>query len=285
MPEADRTATLSLGLDPGEARSIDVAGPATIVTTRVRVAQSSVPALESISLRVRWDDSSTDAIALSLGDLFASANAAPESGVGVLSARPSGADVELRVALPMPFASRAHWVVRNEGPDRIDGELVLDAVDALPRAPWGALHTDAHETLAPATEGTHTLARAEGRGKLVGVCAVLRGHGPEDGPSMAFLEGNAIGVVDGADALVGTGTEDYFDAAFFFADGARSTPFAQVWGIRPQLPGPPDHAAVSACRWHVFGDAVDFERTLDLRLEVSPRAFLDAYRSVAFIYR
>jgi hypothetical protein len=104
---------------------------------------------------------------------------------------------------------------------------------------------------------------------------------------MEFLEGNEIGIADGERALNGTGTEDYFNGAFFFDEGPRSTPFAQVWAITPHIVGNSDHASVSACRWHILGDAIDFDSAFDLRLEIGPGnpSLLDAYRSVAYLYR
>jgi hypothetical protein len=119
----------------------------------------------------------------------------------------------------------------------------------------------------------------------------MRGHGLVErgraGHPFHFLEGDELGVIDGERVLAGTGTEDYFDGAFYFEDGAAGTPFAQVWDITPRLGASPAQGRVSACRWHVAGDEIDFRRSLDLKLEIGPGVadVLDEYRSVTFLYR
>jgi len=120
------------------------------------------------------------------------------------------------------------------------------------------------------------------------VCLMMRGHSVHlDGrPThpLSFLEGDELGVIDGRRAIAGTGTEDYFDDAFFFEGGATATPFAQAWAIGRDEGGR-GHAC--ACRWHLLGDAIDFRRSLELSIEMGPDlpAMVDRYRSVAFVYR
>jgi len=117
-----------------------------------------------------------------------------------------------------------------------------------------------------------------------GVAAKLRGM---RGHPMNFLEGDELCTIDGQRAIAGTGTEDYFNGAFYFEEGPSADPFAQIWGIVPNDPERPRTARVTACRWHVLGDAIDFQRSLDLRMEVGPGdpSVLERYRSIAFLYR
>jgi hypothetical protein len=172
----------------------------------------------------------------------------------------------------------------------IELELALATAPSVPSSRWGHLHVQAFETPAARAprQATHPLASARGAGRLVGVCAMLAGHsldlpGVQRHP-MHFLEGDERGIVDGARPLGGTGTEDYFNGAFYFEDAPWASPFAQVWALEPGERGAQAH--VSACRWHVLGDAVDFSSSLDLDLEIGPGdpSVLDRYRSVAFLY-
>jgi hypothetical protein len=99
---------------------------------------------------------------------------------------------------------------------------------------------------------------------------------------MNFLEGDELALLDGEPAVVGTGTEDYFNGAFYFESGPAATPFAQWWDVADD--GTAGRA--SACRWHVLGDTIDFNESADINIEIGPAdpAMLDRYRSVAFFY-
>ena len=106
-----------------------------------------------------------------------------------------------------------------------------------------------------------------------------------------FLEGDDRATIDGKLAIAGTGTEDYFDSAFYFLSsvtrGARSSLFAAWWGVQEDRSTMPWRGRASACRWHIANDAIDFRTSIDATLEIGNgyRSLLDRYRSVAFYYR
>ena len=243
-----------------------------------------------MGLRVSWDEAAQPDLDLPLVELFAAALAVPEGASLALGSTDQGDDVELFLRLPMPFEARAEWILTNAGTDALDVDLAVDVADGVPAAPWGRLQVQRFETNAPA-DGDHPLASASGRGRLVGVCLMTEGHGMADAEFLAgplnFLEGDERGVIDGVPALRGTGTEDYLNGSFYFEDGPFAGPFAQVWDIVADPTDPLGDGQVSACRWHVLGDAVDFSSSLQLELEIGPGepALLDRYRSVAFLYR
>lgn len=187
----------------------------------------------------------------------------------------------------MPFAKGAEWTLTNQNVRPVELDLALAISPSVPPSRWGYLHAQAFETTVPVGT-THPLASARGAGRLVGVCMMMAGHAIDvpglRGTAMSFLEGDERGTVDGSRSMAGTGTEDYFNGAFYFEDAPWSTPFAQVWGlVRGSHHG---QAQVSACRWHVLSDAVDFTSSLDLDMEIGPGdpSALDRYRSVAFLY-
>jgi hypothetical protein len=277
-----------LTLQPAESRRVhDLAGPATVVDARVRVGLADVARLGEIVLQVRWDEQATPAIALPLDLLWATTQGVAEQSSLALGAKLDGAEVVLDLRLPMPFATRAEWTLSNRGVRPVELSLELATQPSVPAARWGHLHAQSFETAVPGGP-THPLASARGAGRLVGVCMMMAGHALQmpgmKGFPMNFLEGDERGMVDGVRAMAGTGTEDYFNGAFYFEDGPWAGPFAQVWAIEPgQRDG---RAHVSACRWHVLGDAVDFGSSLDLEMEIGPAdpSALDRYRSVAFLY-
>jgi hypothetical protein len=274
-----------LALAPGQpVTGLDLQGPGTI--REIRLRSSDLPALEAVKVSVYWDDSEQPAAELPLLDLFA-ASLDPLSGLAglALRAEAEGGSGLLRLRLPMPFRSRALWVLQNQGRQALFPELYAESDGALPEAKWGYLHVQRFETVGPSREPSHPLAAIRGRGRLVGVCLMLEGHGLDStGPETAFnfLEGDELGVIDGRRALAGTGTEDYLNGSFYFLDGDVATAFAQARASAAGTSG-----RVTGCRWHILGDAVDFMTSLDLDLEIGPGqpSLLDRYRSVAYYYQ
>ena len=282
VPAAGTASAWRARVEAGESTTRLFRGPATMVKARVRADRA---ALQDVRLTVRWDGGAP-AIDLPFAELFTAGEISPERSSLALAATGD----ELSLQLPMPYAETASWTLTNHGTTAHRLEVVTEVVGGVPASPWGHLHVQHHETTT--TSGKmHPLVRAEGRGRLVGVCMALHGHGLLEGGKrghpMHFLEGDELGIVDGERALVGTGTEDYFNGAFYFQDGPTATPFAQTWGVVPRVAGAPNKARVNACRWHVLGDAVDFRESLQLDMEIGPGRpdVLDRYRSVAFLYR
>ncbi len=277
-----------VSLPAGEAvTAADLEGPATLVDFRLRVKPSQVYELERVQLRVHWDNAKEASLDLPLSYLFGAVQALPPEASLALGAGWHGRQVELRLRLPMPFARRAEWVMSNRTEQPIELQLAFELTPGVPDKPWGRLRVQHYETNRT-DQRTHPLAVAAGQGRLVGVCMFMRGHGlPHQGMVMNFLEGDEIGIVDGRKTIAGTGTEDYFNGAFYFEDGANATPFAQIWGLAVNPPDAPGQARVSACRWHVLGDAIDFSSSLRLDMEIGPGVpqVLDRYRSVAYLYQ
>ncbi len=290
VPMVGTPQTRRVSLYPRQSvKTHQLTGPATIVNARARVARDQLDALETIILQVRWDHAELAAVELPLSLLFGAADAAPTDGSLALGATIVGRDIVLSLRLPMPFETQAEWTLTNRGAEPVDLELELQTIASVPAAPWGHLMVQHFDTTLP-FHTTHPLAKTTGPGRLVGACMFMRGHGMEArgraGHPFNFLEGDELGIIDGARAIPGTGTEDYFNGAFYFEDGPGGNAFAQVWNIVRTVPQAPGQARVSACRWHVLGDAIDFTESLELDMEVGPGdpAVLDRYQSVAFLY-
>lgn len=255
----------------------------TIRELRVRVPTTG--ALESLRLEARWDGSTDPAVALSLAELFAAVDEPPQGDGLVLSGHADASGIELAIRLPMPFRESAEVALTNTGASSIDVDVQAAVEDGLPAEPFGLLHAQRSESTEPVD--AHPIASASGPGRLVGTCLMLAGHGLDGGGATSgpfnFLEGDEELVVDGR-TIRGTGTEDYLNSAFYFREGAFTTPFARVWGIVPDDGA--GGARVTGCRWHVLGDAIDFESSVSLELEVGPGdpTLLDRYLSVAWLY-
>lgn len=259
-------------------------GAGTIRELALRAA--SRDALEGLAIAIRWDGATTPAIDVPLLDLFAASLDAPtDDARAPIHARTDASGLRLALALPMAFASGARITLTSAA--TLDRSVTLEALldDATPPAAALRLHVEPHETLAPATTSSHPLAHASGRGVFAGACAMMEGHALDGAMSLGsplnFLEGDERIVLDGAHELRGTGTEDFFDGAFYFEGGASAGPFAQGAANASTSP-----ARASGCRWYVRTNALDFATALDASLEIGPgdASLLERYRSVAFVY-
>jgi hypothetical protein len=263
--------------------AIALTGPGTIHELVVRTPDPT--ALLDVVMTATFDDQSTWSVAL--GDLFSMRLALPaDDATTLLRAREVDGQTELTLALPMPFETSAELVFAA-GP-AFEVDLVVDP--ELPAAPWGHLEVHARRSVGPFA-GRHPIVDVAGRGRLAGVCLTAQGH---DGGALGlftgpfnFLEGDPTIRIDGRDVVLGTGTEELFDGAFYFAEGPHANPFAQAWGRARDEASVPRTGSINACRWHPGTDAIDFATSLSMDVEVGPGmpALLDEYRSVAFVYR
>lgn len=274
-------------LMPGQTVTLfELPGPKTIRTLRLEVAASVLPQLADVEWQITWDDAAAPAMALPMSDLFAASLQAPEnSSLGLWSYANDIVQMELR--LPMPFEKNAKIVATNNHANPVDFTISMRGDTMVPAEPFGYLHVERRQTIAPAAGKTHPLASVTGRGRWAGTCMMLEGQGIGDGTlfdePLNFLEGDELGTLDGELTIRGTGTEDYFNGAFYYEAGSHSTPFAQWWGTRVDgLVG-----QSSACRFHVLGDTIDFAESAELELEIGPGIpeTLVRYRTVTFLYR
>jgi len=290
LPAAESERQSEMRLVGGEAQTIEIEGPATIVNAKLRVEREELAALADVRLRVSWDDAPEPAIDLPLADFYAAWDEPVERPSLALSSAIHQSELELSLRLPMPFQKRARITLDTPlHAATLPLTIDLSLVPGVPAQRWGYLHAQRNETSKAGSDLTHPIARAAGPGRLAGVCADLRGHGLPEGQKRGhpfhFLEGDEVIDIDGVRRAGGTGTEDYFNGAFYFEDGPRGTPYAQVWNITPKMAF--GQARVSTCRWHVLGDTIDFTTQLEMSLEIGPGvpSVLDRFLTVAYLYR
>ena len=294
LANLDRAAQLahdSFVLDHDAERQVVLEGPATVRALQLSAPNSEFERLSRVQLQVQWDGARAPAIDLPLRDLFAADPQVVERSNAVLSASTSDSHTQVTLQLPMPFRSRAVWSLRNHDAQRATFDLTWFAeLDTQQDdAAFGYLHVQRSQAMSPTSDRTRSVARASGRGRLVGLCANLSGHADEAYGWLAgpfnFLEGDLQARVDGRLALDGTGTEDYPDSAFYFVDAPHATPFAQSWsvGLRPDQSS---SGRASFCRWHVRGTELDFESDLEVTFELGSGdpSVIELHRTIAFLY-
>lgn len=201
-----------------------------------------------------------------------------------------GGDQLLSLRLPMPFRHTAVWTFTNTGADAVPLALEWIGEEQLPGEDFGHLNLQYAQATLPITQIAQTVAQANSRGRLVGMCADL-GHtersvvGESYADPLNVLSGDVRATSDGQIVLDSISTDSYADNAFYFNDSPKSTPFAQNWNrVRSSAAQPPGQ--VSFCRWHVLGNEIDFETELKLTRNAARKdlSIVELHRTVACLY-
>jgi hypothetical protein len=231
-------------------------------------------ALDQIHLAFYWDGEETPSVQAPLGAFFGTGFGARRFRSAPVGMREDG----LYCRFLMPFARGARLILENRSSRKHDVEWAVDYYQLEELPAWvGRFHARAHESVTrPGIP--HTILETTGVGQYVG-CA-LNVDGATD---FSFLEGDEEIYVDGETepSLHGTGTEDYFNGAYYFVDGVFHLPWhgltVKEWT---------DKKRISAYRFH-FIDYIPFRSSFWMTLEHGARNDAPGlhYSSVAFWYQ
>jgi hypothetical protein len=233
---------------------LDLQGPGVVRRMWMTVASRDPHYLRRIALEMYWDGEVEPSVRVPLGDFFGNAfdrrhYAALPMGVS------SGGFFSY---LPMPFARGARIVARNGTGLVIDAfyfNADVERVRALPE-PLATFHAAWNRDPRTTTPSPHRVLSARGAGHFVGMSLVAESH---DG-SLFFLEGDESFVVDGEARGQGTGTEDYFNAGWYFDQGPFAAPYHGLV-VKDDALG-----RIAAYRWHL-PDPVPFADSVRIELE------------------
>ncbi|RZS36853.1 VCBS repeat protein [Herbihabitans rhizosphaerae] len=276
-------------------QSTDIArltGPRTITGLRLRVpdALATDDTLAGLRLRITFDGQST--VDSPIGEFFG-------TGLGeypvrsLLFAMDPAAGGWYSTWWPMPFREGATVSLVNRSGRTLSG--VESQLTSAPDPQWtnelapggsaGYFSTDSRSGN-PVRDGDWTIAERSGRGKLVGVTQAMEGRvRPGEGDRRLYLEGDERVYVDGMQTpqVHGTGTEDFYEAGWYFHRGTFTNP----------LNGNPGHeVAARGCATEcdspyrlLLTDAVPYHSSLRFGIEHGAQNDVDAiYRSTAFLY-
>jgi hypothetical protein len=218
-----------VSLDPGTPQTIaDLAGPDSIQSVKLTIPGVTASAgataedlLNNTWIKIFWDGQASPAISAPVGSFF---------GLGQFGSFPlhglvAGIDASdtLYMYLPMPFRQHATIQLVSSGSASLAGvgyEVQYRPFTAS-FAGVGYLKTR-YQPAATAPAGKDiTVLAASGSGKLVGITASYTGD-----LARSYLEGDERIYVDGSrsPAFYGTGTEDFYNGAFYFEEGPFSQP-------------------------------------------------------------
>lgn len=262
--------------------------PGTLQRIELQLDAASAPALlREVGVRLSWDG--TPAVELPLAQLFGARHTLAPFSTLPLSVEIAGNTAQLRLSLPMPFAQSASLELVNASEQQHQLRVRLFGSDELPPGEWGRLYTAQAELRDPQAGDRFSAAALSGRGKLVGALMYMRGkvdasRSPR-AEALGFMEGDERLEIDGQVVALGTGTDNFFNGAFFFRDGPYSAPFSAV----SQLAVDEERGVseTTMMRWTILSDELNFQDQLALSFELGadrPATVRD-YASVIFYYQ
>ena len=255
-------------LAPGRRVSLAaLARPGAITALRLRFGRlsgSRVDLLRFARLEMAFDGRRT--VDSPLGEFFGS-GVAPATVRALTFAQSPAANGFLSSWWPMPFLRSADVSLVNRSRTAVVGGEALvtyapedELVSALAVGRAGRFHATSRRGFTAAGRDWTVLA-VGGRGTLVGVSHTMRG------PTLRrYLEGDEHVSVDGGRALIGTGTEDFYEGGWYFNHGAFTRP----------LTGDPSHriggalcpgADCTAAYRLLISDAIGFSSSLRFGFE------------------
>jgi hypothetical protein len=261
----------------------------TIKLLRFTFGAAAQRALGALRLQIAYDGADVPAVNVPLDAFFGCREQIAPFRTLAMRVRRRGSEWEAACYLPIPFRQRARIRLRNDGSTAVTVRASIGLDRALPTEPWGYLQARLYAVEGPQPAGAQfEVLNVAGRGRYVGTFLFAAGRSDprprELRAALNILEGNETGIIDGEVRIRGTGTEDYFNGGFYFADGPFDHPFGAANFVEGGLID--DLGIVSCCRWHVLSDAIDFQRSFVLRFQYASDnpGLVVRYATVAYYY-
>jgi len=215
-PSKVQTRKFSGPLAPGKTVTLFESNrPGRVIGLRLGPAQAFAGKGRDVLLRIFWDGESGAAVECPVGDFFGYSFGQP----AVKSLLVGTSEDKNYVYLPMPYdrSARIELVSQRTEGAPVGVEAEVEFTDAGRSKDEGKLYALWHREN-PTTAGRpFTFLEANGRGHVVGF--VLQAQGAEPGAIPEFFEGDDRTDIDGALAVHGTGSEDFFNGGWYDAPG------------------------------------------------------------------
>lgn len=233
---------------------LDLDGPGVVRRLWITVASRDPHYLRRISVEMYWDGETNPSVRAPLGDFFGDGFDKPHYASLVMGVTSGG----FFTYLPMPFAHHARIVARN-GTGRAIDAFYFNADVELPESlpgPLATFHAWWHRDPRTTGKEPHLVLDAHGSGHFVGMS--LNAESFDGG--LGFLEGDERFFIDGSFRGQGTGTEDYFNAGWYFDQGTFAAPFHGL------VVKDTERGRIAAYRWHL-PDPVPFQDSIRVDIE------------------
>jgi D-arabinan exo alpha-(1,3)/(1,5)-arabinofuranosidase (non-reducing end) len=306
-----------VAVQPGTTATIaDIRGAGYIRHIWITIATEEPEYLRRCVLRAYWDGEEAPSIESPVGDFFGVGHARVSNYSSLPLNMVTGGQPmkENRAAMncyfPMPFARGARLTVENQGTKVIRALYFNIDYEQHDSIPGDALRFHAHWRRVNPTAGTmdlsnrnngflatnavvnldgknnYVILEAAGRGHYVGCNLSIDHINPipnfgwfGEGDDMIFIDGEAT------PSIIGTGTEDYFCAAWGYPGGFNPMPYHGI-----SLAGPNDGLIMFQGKWTMYRfhiqDPVMFTRSIKVTIEHGHgNVQSNDYSSVAYWYQ
>lgn len=227
---------------------MDVEGCGVIRHIWITIRDRSPEALRNMILRMYWDNSEVPSVEVPFGDFFGTAHGRAVELDSAYVSVPLGRG--FNCFFPMPFEKRARITLQNDMPDNkamrsVYYQIDYELRDGLP-ANAGRFHAQFRRQNPTVMKRDYVvLDGVEGPGMFVGCVIGVRPLSPRwwgEGEMKFYMDGDTD-----FPTICGTGTEDYFCAAWGMAEYQKP-----YFGCSLHLKGPqsPPHGLTSMYRWH-----------------------------------
>lgn len=265
----------------------DLVGPGVIRRLNVRMTDAADVELDSLRLRVFYDQNPHPAIDAPIAWFFGAGHGrAPYKSLPLGTDSPDG----FYCYWPMPFHEAARVELFNMLSVPVEVDSVVVEHESQPVGEdAGYLHVTTNH-FRPNGSYWKVLASVTGTGHYVGNLLFIQ----QNYDSHYFLEGDELVVVDGADSLHGTGMEDAYNGGSYYnwVPGSLSEPegnfppfaFRPLSGIlRVEKTASPPFSRADQYRWRI-ADHVPFTQSLEVTVETSYAVAYSEWTSAVFWY-
>ena len=265
-----------LSVKPGEAVTLaDLKGPGVINRAWFTIRNRDPLLLRNAVLRYTWDDEDRPSVEVPFGDMFGCGFAEYRHHTALMQGMTSGG---FHSYWPMPYSDGAHLELLNLGDTPISHLYYNIQYQETKEVAPTRFHAQWRRENPTTLDENYLILDAEGEGHFVGCLMNMQSYIKG---SLVFLEGDEMIYIDGEDepSIYGTGTEDYFQGAWYFLNGEFAAPFHGLTLFDRE------NAKVSAYRHHV-PDPITFSKSIRVTMEHCHGNILqEDYSSVALWYQ
>jgi D-arabinan exo alpha-(1,3)/(1,5)-arabinofuranosidase (non-reducing end) len=263
-------------VEPGETITLaDLKGSGVINRQWFTIRNRDPLLLRKAVLRYSWDDEKHPSVETPFGDFFGCGFAEYRHHTAQMQGMTSGG---FHSYWPMPYSDAAHIELVNLCDEPITHLYFNIQYQETEEVAPTRFHAQWRRENPTTLDENYILLDAEGAGHYVGCLLNMQSYVKG---SLVFLEGDEMIYIDGETdpSINGTGTEDYFQGAWYFTHGKFSAPFHGLTLFDRE------NAKVSAYRHHV-PDPISFKESIKVTIEHCHGNMLqEDYSSLAYWYQ